>query len=389
MRLKKIYTRGYDFVEKLREIVLRRIEVKKFKDPRRVAIYSKLQLTNKQKEQIDNFYIENYGQKVPHIWHRHYTAFTGNFDINYLPELVYAPEFEEYMHGDIRYCKVLADKNLLPYLAQAAGIKMAHTLLSRAGGMFRGKNNELLSQKEFESLFGSIGEAFVKPSVGSNSGLGCRVVNMQNGVDTLSGKNLIQIIHGLGMDFIVQKRLHSHPLIAALYPHSVNTFRIVTYRWKEEILHARILLKIGCGGKNVENAHAGGIFIAVEDNGTLHATAFTEFNKQFHQHPDTHIVFKDYKIPHVNKLIAAAKEMHALLPQIGIYHWDFVLGEDGEPVLMEANTGTGGIGSIQMAHGKGLFGDKTAEILRWTAKMKKLPYSKRKFYRYGYMDPQR
>ena len=388
MTLKQLYWYGCDFIDKLREGYLHRREIKKFKDPRRVAIYSQIRLINSQKKQIDDFYLENYGKKIPYTWHRHYTAFTGNFDVSYLPELIYAAEFENYMHDSNAYCKVLADKNLLPYFAQAAGIKISRTLLSRVNGMFRNGQNEPVSKKDFESLFGTIAEAFIKPSVGSNSGLGCCVVNMQNGTDIISGQTAAEIINDLGPDFIVQERLHSHPAVAALYPHSVNTFRIVTYRWKEEILHARVLMKIGRGGQNVENAHAGGIFVAVEDDGTLHSTAFTEFNQQFTQHPDTHIVFEGYKIPHVPELIAAAKKMHALIPQIGIYHWDFVLDEQGIPTIMEANTGTGGIGSIQMAHGKGLFGNKTAEILRWTAKMKKLSHSERKFYKYGYMTKQ-
>ena len=41
-----------------------------------------------------------------------------------------------------------------------------------------------------------------------------------------------------------------------------------------------------------------------------------------------------------------------------------------------------------MAHGKGCFGEHTAEVLRWTAKMKELSYSERKFYNYGYMEKQ-
>ena len=384
MKIVRIFTTfAEDVIERLYQCKLRLREILKFKDSRRVAIYSKVNLTAEQKKQIDDFYRANYGKKISHTWHKYYTAFTGNFDANYFPELIYASEFEHYLHCNEAYCKVFSDKNVLPYLAQAAGVKTAKTLFSCVGGLLRNEHNEPLTAAAFEMQFGSVGEAFVKPSVDSNSGDGCRVVNMQQGKDVLSGQTVAQLIKSLGKNFIVQERLRSHPAVAALYPHSVNTFRIVTYRWKDEILHARLLMKIGRGGKNVENAHAGGIFVAVEDDGTLHKTAFSEFNTQFLQHPDTHITFEGYKIPHMDKLIEAAFKMHALLPQVGIFHWDFILNEQGIPVIMEGNTGTGGIGSIQMAHGKGLFGDKTGEILRWTAQMKKLPFSKRKQYRPG------
>ena len=98
-------------------------EIKKFKDPRRRSIYSKVHLTKNQCREIDEFYLENYGEKIPYTWHRHYTAYTGNFDIKYFPELLFIPEFERYMCRHREYALVFTDKNMLPPLANAAGIK--------------------------------------------------------------------------------------------------------------------------------------------------------------------------------------------------------------------------------------------------------------------------
>ena len=47
-------------------------EKKKISDERRVNLYSKIDLTESQKEAIDKFYLKNYGRKVPHKWHRLY-----------------------------------------------------------------------------------------------------------------------------------------------------------------------------------------------------------------------------------------------------------------------------------------------------------------------------
>lgn len=386
--LKAVYCYGQNIFEKSVEIAMHYFERQKFKDPRRVAIYSKAKLTNEQKRQIDEFFTKNYGHKIPYIWHRLYMAYTGHFDVQYFPDICYSPEFEKYMHDDRAFEEALSDKNLLPYIAQAVGIKMPQTLLSCANGLFRDTNNNLLFVKQFEELLGNLGEAFVKPSIDSSSGLGCAVINMQQGKDAISGKTTAQLLKDWGKNFIIQERVQCHSSLATLYPHSVNTFRIVTYRWKDEILHTPIILRMGQGGHHVDNAHAGGIFIAVEENGSLHKTAFTEFNEQFTEHPDTHVIFEGYKIPAMNQLIESAKRMHAALPQVGIYHWDFTLDKNGNPILIEGNMGQGSLWLIQMAHGKGAFGDKTAEILRWTAKMKKLSYKARKSYNYGYMEKQ-
>ena len=173
MLLKQIYIRGYDFVENFRRKFLQRQEIKKFKDPRRVAIYSSVQLSKEQKAQIDNLYVSNYGCKIPYTWHRHYTAFTGKFDVNYFPELLYIPEFEHFLNYNQPYAKVLSDKNLLAYLAQAAQIHTPKVLLSCAEGLYRDEQNRMTDKHAFEQRFNNLGEAFAKPSVDSSSGRGC------------------------------------------------------------------------------------------------------------------------------------------------------------------------------------------------------------------------
>ncbi len=387
--LKYIHALQKNITEAINEYLRHQNEVKKFKDHRRVAIYSTIHLTVEQQKQIDDFFIKNYGEKVPHTWHRHFTAFTGRFDVQYFPELLYIPEFEHYLHTyHPDYTYVFADKNIISFLANSIKVVTPQVLCSCACGLFRNATGQLLTKTDFEQLFGNLGEAFVKPSVDTSSGTGCAVVNIVNGIDRLSGKSTSALIKELGDNFVVQKRLICHESLAHLYPHSVNTFRIITYQWKDEILHTPIILRIGQGGHHVDNAHAGGMFIAVDDDGTLHKTAFTEFNIQYHKHPDTQVVFKNYKIPPLHKLIETALHMHAFLPQPGVYNWDFTLNQSGQPVLIEANTGGGSIWLAQMAHGKGIFGDKTAEILQWLAFMKKLPPSQRKFYKPGYYTTQ-
>lgn len=101
--------------------VMRKNEIKKFEDPRRVEIFSKVKLSNEQEKEIDDLYESNYGTKIPYTWHRHFTAFTGNFDKNYFPELLYIPEFEHYQNMKKAYTDVFSDKNITPALAKLGG----------------------------------------------------------------------------------------------------------------------------------------------------------------------------------------------------------------------------------------------------------------------------
>ena len=383
--IKELISKGSNLYTRVYEKHLTKGEVKKYSDDRRKAIYSTIELTSDQKLEIDELYEKNYGQKIPYVWHQHFTAFTGQFDKNYIPETLFIPEFERYMNLNKPYQDTMADKNFLPYVAMAAGVLFPKTKIACIDGGYVDSDYMLISKDDAIKIISDMGEAFVKPSTNSGSGHGCRVVNFENGLDIYNDIDANTFLEQMGIDFVAQERLTCHESIAALYPNSVNTFRVITYRWKDEILHMPIIMRIGQGGGNIDNAHAGGVFIAVDDDGKLHKTAFTEFKKSFTTHPDTGVVFEGYQIPNMDKIISSAKRLHSMVPQVGVYNWDFTINQDGEPVLVEANTGEGSIWMAQMSHGKGVFGERTEEVLRWIGFVKKQKPLERKQYAYGKM----
>ena len=356
---------------------MRRGEINKFRDPRRVAIFSKVNLSREQQQQIDDFYVKNYGEKIPHTWHRHFTAFTGNFDCKYFPELLYIPEFEYFMNSSREYITAFTDKNVLPMIAQSIGIRTPRVIFSCTCGIFRDADYHFISEQEAVNMLIHAGEVFAKPSVETGSEVGCEVIN------TDSQEEARRLFSRLGTDFVVQERLKCCSDLAAIYPGSVNTFRVISYIWHNEVKICPVILRIGQGGKYLDNAHAGGMFIAVDDDGTLHKTAFTEFKNTFTEHPDTGLKFEGWKIHDFPKVCEAARRMHEAVPQVGVVNWDFTLGEDGEAVLMEGNMRSGSIWLIEMAHGKAVFGDDTAEILQWTRRMKAMKLSERNSHRFG------
>ena len=335
---------------------------------------------------VDELYKSNYGEKIPYTWHKNFMAHSGKFDHKYFPELLFIPEFERFMNLWPEYAKAFSDKNITPMLAEKVGIRTLKTYVSITKGMIRDSAYNVLTLDEAAERISGIGKAFVKPTVDSCSGRGCSVADFSNGVELVSGKGAKEFILSLGEDAVIQERLVCHKSITDIYSGSVNTFRVITYRWKDDIFHMPVIMRIGSGGNFVDNAHAGGMFIAVDDDGQLHENAMTEFNIQFAKHPDTGVVYKDVKLDLVPKVIAAAHRMHGATPQLGVVNWDFTLDEDGEPVLIEANTMGGAVWLPQMAHGVGAFGDKTEEVLRWMRFVKKLGVAERKKYAFGKMN---
>ena len=358
-------------------------EKKKFRDKRRVEICNSTKLSQEQIDSVEKLYKNNYGKKIPLTWHKSYTAYTGRFDKYYFPEILYIPEFERYMNYNQSLANVLEDKNLLYVFAKASNVRMPRMYLSCQAGIYKDAENKVLDFEKACALISNIGVCFAKPSIGTDSGRGCEVYCLVNGTDTKSGKTSDMLLKDLGKNFTIQERLVCHESIRKIYDGSVNTFRIMTYRWKNQIIVAPIIMRIGRGGSYLDNAHAGGMFIALSDDGTLHKTAFTEFKEEFVEHPDSKLKFEGYRIPLLPNVVDAVKRMHYSLPAIGVINWDMTLDESGQPVLIEADVNGGGIWLFQMAHGCGVFGERTPEILRWLHKMNETKYSDRAQYYFG------
>lgn len=334
-------------------------------DPKRKAIWSGVHLNREQEEAIDSFFEKNYGRRVPYWWHRYFMAYTGKFDVRYMPESLSIPEIVP-LFNPKAYYKATSDKNLMMRLFRSGlNWRIPETYLSCTAGLFIGRHNEVLDVTQVYKVLGNSSDCFIKPTVETGSGIGCRVLRMNKGIDEFTGETAQTIIQNYGKNFIVQERIICHDAIRKISPDSVNTFRIISYIWNGKICLAPIVLRIGRKGKFVDNAHAGGMFVGVRNDGTLLKQAFTEFRDVFSEHPDSHTVFEGYYIPNFDEVKKAAAEAHAYMPQNGIIHWDFTIDKDGNVVFIEGNMRYGGFWIIQMAHGEGVFGENTEEILNF------------------------
>ena len=365
---------------------LRKIKKREINSNERQSILQTVELTTEQKNEIDELFLENYGEKIEYEFHRYYMAFTGHFDSSYFPEMLYNPSFELYMNLNKKYDPAFSDKNVLPMIAANAGIKMPETVLSCVYGMYKDGNGKVCDKAQAAKVIYDEPDLFAKPSVDSYGGVGCCALIMQNGIDTISGESAEHIIDSYRDNFVIQKKIKCHEAIRTIYPDSVNTFRIITYRWKDDIFFMPVVMRIGSGGKVVDNVSSGGMFIGVDMDGQLHDTAFTEAFDKYKEHPDTKVKFAGCKIPNFEKMLSSAKTMHTFMPQMGCVNWDFTLNENGEAVLIEANIMGGSIDMLQISHGTGPFGERTAEVLRWIRQMKNIGVDEQKKFLFGKME---
>ncbi len=350
----------------------------------RIEVCNRYKLSAAERKEVDEFYLANYGKKISYRWHEFFAGGNGKFNKEYVPLSIYLAEFETFMNPYKGYVRALENKQILPMIAKTIGVKTARSLFIAGGGKILNENYDVISREELIAQLANIGEVFIKPTVDSSGGAHCYCCDIADGVDTLSNKKIEDILSDVGENFVVQNVLKNHESIAKIYGQCADTFRVVTYRWKEEICTAPAVLRLGRNGSRVDNACSGGMYVAVAENGKLGEMACTDSSERIFVHPDSKIVFKDYSIMPITGVLEAAKKMHRALPMLGVVNWDFMLDENGDAVLIEANIMNGGIDMIERGCGVSLFGDKTAEVLRWIRLMKSTPARKREKYYFGY-----
>ena len=349
-------------------------KLKQINSPEFKKLWSAVELTQEQRDEIDEYYIAHYGKKVPYMWHRMYYLFSGKLDKKYFPEHLFIPEYE-WISNSENYYYCLGDKNITPLIASGIdGLTVPRVYLSCANGLYRDGEMKCISQRQAEGLLFNIGRAFIKPTVGSSSGRGCMVVSMSGGFDELSGKSAEELLTLYGANFTVQECIEMGESVKRLHPQSVNTFRVITYRTPgaENIHCADTILRIGMGERHTDNAHAGGIYVGVNRDGSLKDKAFNDAHDVFTEHPDTHVRFAGYSIPEIRAVEEKALALHARIPQLGVVNWDMTVNSNGGVVLVEANTRSGSIDMAQSTFGRGIFGDDTDAILEYLRDMRKL-----------------
>lgn len=336
---------------------------------RKRPLYKDIKWTKEQQQEFDNFWKANYGKKISNRWHRLYEACTGVHRIDYFPESLFTLYFEP-KANDIQYGAVFSNKNLtsLFFNNRIENVRTPDVYVFNSYGLYYDAHHHLISKGHAISLVSNIGEAVIKPSVDSSSGENVVMLNMKDGINLKDGKTASELFELYKANFIIQEKIKQHKQLSDLYSKAVNTLRITTYIVDGKVGVVPISLRIGSNGGEVDNIHAGGIGVYVQNDGTLAKYAYKlgygDHFEKVTEHPDTGTAFDGYKLDYVPEIIAAAKSLHELVANLRVISWDFTVDENGNIIVIEANFRGQGVWFPQMISGKGLFGDDTKQILR-------------------------
>ena len=192
-------------------------------------------------------------------------------------------------------------------------------------------------------------------------------LNLANGKDVESGKDIEQILNKYKKNYIIQQIVKNSRVLNDLYLNSLNTFRIITYIVNGKINTAPVSLRIGAGDNKIDNIHKGGLVVGVNFDGTLKKYAYQlgygDNSVKFAEHPDTGVIFENYYVGDIQKMISAAVKLHEITPQLGIISWDLTFDENNNVVLIEANCKEQSVWFPQIVNECSLFGEDTQYMI--------------------------
>lgn len=322
-------------------------------------LYKKVKLSKEEKQKIKNNFKKYYGRNYSNKWHRLYASYTGKMDADYFPEILYATKLETKLN-DYAFSKQICDKSLIEILfSNIDGLKFPKTYILNASNVLYDSNRNIINKEKVITILSNIGRCLIKPTRDTSSGKNVTICDFKNGIDVITQKSITEVLDKYSKNYIIQEVLNNSSELSKIYPNSLNTFRLITYIVNDKIYHCPVVLRIGRGGKFVDNAHAGGLAIGVDDDGYLKKYAFSEYGEKFEVHPDTKTKFNNYKINDLNKMIKIAYSCHIRIPNLKILSWDMAINDKNEIILIEVNTFGESTWFTQYCNGKSLFGENT------------------------------
>lgn len=312
-------------------------------------------LTEAQKKEVEDFYVDMIGEKVPLYSHEYFYSRTGFFTKEYVPtnlyhcELVRKANFYPFMY-------FYSDKNMQEILLDKENT--VHVILKNMNGYYYYEGKPV-SETEAITLCSNMENSIIKPTLRSK-GKGVQLIKVKNGITSIDGLTIEQVFKKYSKNFIIQECIKQHEKMAALNPTSVNTIRVLSYRSGMEVLIIYSVVRIGRKGQVIDNQSAGGISTTITKDGKLGKVAFGGYSEDNILTTDTGVVLEGYEIPSYDKAIEMVKRLHLKLPYANIVGWDVAINEDGNPVLVEFNTNPG----LSQSAFKSGMGEYTERIIR-------------------------
>ncbi len=135
---------------------------------------------------------------------------------------------------------------------------------------------------------------------------------------------------------LVDEVLSQHADMAALYPDSVNTVRMITFRDPEGIVHLlAAVLRIG-NGAVIDNFASGGMFTMLDEQGVALYPGVDKNSNVYREHPVTGTPIVGFQVPLYDDVRQLAIDLANRTPEAPYVGWDIAITPE-RPIVIEGN----------------------------------------------------
>jgi len=294
-------------------------------------------------------------------WMEHIYSINGRYDKRYIPDDIFNMYIDPFF-PDFR--DQWQNKAYQPLLLP--NVTFPHTLVLCKTGVLFDEQNNIVDEASALSILRRYDRVVFKPAIYTGGGAGIKFVDTK--------KLTPETLRCFGSDrkpctdFIVQEILEQSELMAKFNPTSVNTDKILSFFFKNEVHILAAHVRMGQKGSEIDNVSDNiyNPFVGVHPDGTLDKLGITIGGVWVDRSPSG-MIFENTVLDFHQKCLDIIRESHKTFPQFPIISWDFAQRKDGTPILMEYNLKCHSVFHYQYYAGP-LFGDLTDDVLIEAAK---------------------
>lgn len=310
------------------------------------------------------YWQETWGKSIDTAFHIAFSNLTNSTDVHVVPHSEFRSIWR-FLNPGQTLIDAYSDKGLFRRLVNTHRQPVTH-LICIDGRHYDGHENWLINESSVQRILRDLQTGIIKPTRDDN-GRGVERLTYHDDDRIQVGERIMglaELTRRYRGNFMVQEIAAQHNVMALPHPDSLNTLRVVTFRWRDTIHHLLTFARFGVGGRINDNAGTGGLCVGVDDAGRLHESAINEHGLVQYTHPTTGVPFAS--IPHLpgyTEICNFAIGLHGDIPYFDLLSWDFGIDTNGEPILIECNF-RGASWLYQFATRRPLFGELTTDVLQ-------------------------
>lgn len=298
-------------------------------------------------------------------WHEHYACLEGSpFDERYVPSDVFYLNLLPCL-SNLSLADAWSDKAY--YELRFPSLRFAQTLAVRIDGHYYDASLQPCSSHKLWMFLGECGRVFMKPSMGSYTGIGAQVLERSR---FSMEADFNALLSSLGDNLVMQRLVIQHDILAALNESSVNIIRINTLRLDADPVILSATIRFGVAGRVTDMTYIDGVeignMVGIDASGRIDAYTYNQCGKRTNL-SDLGIAIGGCELPGYHEACDMCTEVHRQLHHFGFVAFDIAIDAQGKPVMIEYNLDGPGVVFYQYTHGP-LFGEHTQAVIEYVLK---------------------